>query len=89
MFWNKRCVCCERKFDIRVATMWEWLPGQYVCDYCFHGIKPKPRLAKVSQPRKYGRCFLMLRHKVIEIKGQGFRCKYCNKPQGQCLGVNK
>lgn len=29
---------------------------------------------------KMARCFLWLRHKVVYVKGYGYRCKYCGEP---------
>ena len=29
------------------------------------------------------RCFLWIRHKIVYIKGYGYRCKYCGKSKSQ------
>lgn len=30
--------------------------------------------------KKNKRCFLWFRHKIVYIKGYGYRCKHCGKP---------
>ena len=33
--------------------------------------------------KKMKRCFLWVRHKIIYIKGFGYRCKHCGKTKSQ------
>lgn len=36
-----------------------------------------------KKEKKSERCFLMLKHKIVYVKGYGYRCKYCGKPKSQ------
>lgn len=33
--------------------------------------------------KKKDKCFLWFKHKIVYIKGHGWRCKYCGKSKSQ------
>ena len=45
-----------------------------------HGRKENKQVFIMENNKKLGRCFLWFRHKIVYIKGYGYRCKHCGKP---------